>query len=229
MAKSITRHALRCRFCPPSEPVQRGSDSQSLFVRFFLFAPAGILLVCAPSHAWPLFLLSSDCTARRDNICFLEGQHVLHREQHVLLSLFCSRCPGFLFLGPYAYQIGCSTSLPWQMSVRRGTVSSIRTARCDKCCLHRGLQFLHKKCDIIHTDVKPENVLLTLPLGNADGNGNDIAGEPQLSIFCRLEPGCVWVIFPPSHKVMTACTRTRTHKNELLRLYHKEQEKDMHT
>eukprot|EP00535_Pseudo-nitzschia_heimii_P010784 CAMPEP_0197197190 /NCGR_PEP_ID=MMETSP1423-20130617/32737_1 /TAXON_ID=476441 /ORGANISM="Pseudo-nitzschia heimii, Strain UNC1101" /LENGTH=1030 /DNA_ID=CAMNT_0042651007 /DNA_START=343 /DNA_END=3435 /DNA_ORIENTATION=- len=46
----------------------------------------------------------------------------------------------------------------------------------------KGLDFLHRKCQIIHTDLKPENVLLLYDQGDSNGTGNLTNSMARLSI-----------------------------------------------
>ncbi|KAK7239301.1 serine/threonine-protein kinase [Aureococcus anophagefferens] len=52
-------------------------------------------------------------------------------------------------------------------------IDSVRNV-CRQICM--GLDFLHRRCSIIHTDLKPENVLLKAPKFAPDGDGPPDAG-----------------------------------------------------
>ena len=65
-------------------------------------------------------------------------------------------------------------------------IDSVRNV-CRQICM--GLDFLHRRCSIIHTDLKPENVLLKAPKFAPDGDGPpDAAAAPPAPAAAAAEP-----------------------------------------
>ncbi|KAH8056697.1 hypothetical protein JL721_9981 [Aureococcus anophagefferens] len=65
-------------------------------------------------------------------------------------------------------------------------IDSVRDV-CRQICM--GLDFLHRRCSIIHTDLKPENVLLKAPKFAPDGDGPpDAAAAPPAPAAATTEP-----------------------------------------